>query len=58
MAEETFLQTYIISQGTMSLVWERPVSLVLSIILLAVIFVPIALSLLSRAKKHEEVAES
>jgi len=53
MAEETFLQSYIISQGTMSLFWERPVSLVLSIVLLTVIATPIALALRSRFRKGD-----
>ena len=51
MAEETFLQTYIISQGTMNLFWERPVSLVLFVVLLTVIFVPLVLSVLKKSKQ-------
>jgi len=58
MAEETFLQTYIISQGTMSLFWERPVSLVLSLVLLAVILGPLAFKLLSRGRKSREATEA
>ena len=54
MAEEAFLQTYIISQGTMSLFWERPVSLVLSILLLMIIAVPVTLSLMNRARGATE----
>ena len=34
----------------MSLFWERPVSLVLSILLLMIIAVPVTLSLMNRAK--------
>ena len=52
MAEETFLQTYIISQGTMSLFWERPVSLVLSLVLLSVVVTPLALSVLARLRAN------
>ena len=54
MAEEAFLQTYIISQGTMSLFWERPVSLVLSILLLMIIAVHVTLSLMNRARGATE----
>lgn len=53
MAEETFLQTYIISQGTMNLFWVRPVSLVLSLILLTVIAVPLAISLFRMTKSYK-----
>ncbi|WFE91157.1 tripartite tricarboxylate transporter permease [Roseibium porphyridii] len=45
MAEETFLQSYIISQGTLSVFWERPVSLVLSIILLCIVLAPLIFKL-------------
>lgn len=54
MAEETFLQTYIISQGTMSLFWDRPVSLVLSLVLLSVIAVPVFISIKSWLKTSKE----
>lgn len=44
MAEETFLQTYIISESTISLYWERPVSLVLSLVLLSIIVIPLMIA--------------
>ncbi|MEM1045866.1 MAG: tripartite tricarboxylate transporter permease [Pseudomonadota bacterium] len=54
MAEETFLQTYIISQGTMSLFWERPVSLVLFIIVLAVLLAPVLIAALGHARQSKD----
>ena len=57
MAEETFLQTYIISQGTMSLFWERPVSLILSIILLMILLVPVALAVIKRGRRDDETSQ-
>ena len=42
MAEETFLQSLIISNGTFDLFYQRPISLALSCILLAVVLLPLA----------------
>ena len=43
MAEETFLQSLIISNGTFDLFYERPISLALSGTVLAVILLPLAI---------------
>lgn len=51
MAEETFLQSYIISDGTLNIFYQRPVSLVLSCIVVLVIFVPMLLALVRFARK-------
>ncbi|MCR9122932.1 MAG: tripartite tricarboxylate transporter permease [Phyllobacteriaceae bacterium] len=56
MAEETFLQTYIISDGTMNLFWERPVSLVLSIMLIVVIAAPLIGMLARRLSRGKTIA--
>ena len=52
MAEETFLQSLIISNGTFDLFYERPISAVLSCILLAVIMLPLAIRLARAALRR------
>ncbi len=48
IAEETFLQSYIISDGTLSVFYERPVSLALSLFLLAIIAAPVVTLLVKK----------
>ena len=45
IAEETFLQSLIISDGTFDLFYQRPISLVLSCVVLTIIALPLAIRL-------------
>ncbi len=53
MAEETFLQSLIISNGTLYVFIERPVSLTLLCILIAVAVVPMCLALRRRLRRTQ-----
>lgn len=53
MAEETFLQSLIISNGTLAVFVERPVSLTLLIVLLLVIAVPMLFALRRRLGRRD-----
>lgn len=44
MAEESLLQAYIISESMIGLLWELPVSLVLSLVLLSIIAIPLMIA--------------
>ncbi|MBS3669977.1 tripartite tricarboxylate transporter permease [Vreelandella boliviensis] len=50
MAEENLLQSLIISGGDLSIFFERPISLVLSLIVIVVIAVPVVMRLIGRKR--------
>ena len=55
MAEETFLQSLIISNGTFDLFYERPISLVLCCLVVAVLILPLVVRIV-RSIRHRAAA--
>ncbi|GAM58865.1 hypothetical protein JCM19232_1100 [Vibrio ishigakensis] len=53
MAESTFLQSLIISQGSLWIFVERPISLVLTLVMFATIGLSVALRLFKRMRANK-----
>ncbi|WP_413700609.1 hypothetical protein ACLKMH_01585 [Psychromonas sp. KJ10-10] len=57
MAESAFLQSLIISQGNLSIFIERPISLVLTIIMLIPITINLVLTFKKMTKKERSLSK-
>ncbi|WP_035480748.1 tripartite tricarboxylate transporter permease [Aliagarivorans marinus] len=54
MAESTFLQSLIISQGSLAIFVERPISLVLTLVMLSTLGLSLALRIYKKARRNKQ----